>query len=83
MNFLFCPKVLVNGSLQSPSMLDIVDWLLKDNFDVEMCVIGHLLAIAPVVINCPARPKLTAGTRQNRQNSAERHSTDVRCYIWV
>ena len=21
-----------------------------------MCVIGHLLAIAPVVINCPARP---------------------------
>ena len=51
MNFLFCPKVLVNGSLQSPSMLDIVDWLLKDNFDVEMCVIGHLLAIALVTIN--------------------------------
>ena len=37
--------------LQSPSMLDIVDWLLKDNFDVEMCVIGHLLAIALVTIN--------------------------------
>ena len=44
-------KVLVNGSLQSLSMLDIVDWLLKDNFDVEMCVIGHLLAIALVTIN--------------------------------
>ena len=49
--FLSVLKVLVNGSLQSLSMLNIVDWLLKDNFDVEMCVIGYLLAIALVTIN--------------------------------
>ena len=49
----FFRKVFVNGSVVpiNVRMLDIVDWLLKDNFDVEMCVIGHLLAIALVTIN--------------------------------